>query len=51
MSEATTGALAWAATRVRIARAGDPDGRLVLFAGGMREHDEQPDRGYNWGGR
>jgi anaerobic selenocysteine-containing dehydrogenase len=32
------GTLAWAATRVRIARVGDEDGRLILFAGGMREH-------------
>jgi anaerobic selenocysteine-containing dehydrogenase len=38
--EATTGALAWAATRVRVTRAGDPDGRLILFAGGLREHVE-----------
>ena len=37
MKESATGALAWAATRVRIARVGDPDGRLILFAGGMRE--------------
>jgi molybdopterin-containing oxidoreductase family iron-sulfur binding subunit len=37
MAEATTGAFAWAATRVRISRVGDPDGRLILFAGGMRE--------------
>ena len=37
LTEATTGALAWAATRVKIARAGDPDGRLVLFAGGSHE--------------
>ena len=36
--EPATGAPAWAATRVRIARAGEPDGRLILFAGGMREH-------------
>jgi anaerobic selenocysteine-containing dehydrogenase len=35
------GAVAWAATRVRVARVSGPDGRLVLFAGGMREHDEQ----------
>jgi hypothetical protein len=33
LSEPETGALAWAATRVRISRAGDPDGRLILFAG------------------
>jgi anaerobic selenocysteine-containing dehydrogenase len=36
-----TGTLAWAATRVRIARVGPPDGRLILFAGGMREHPEE----------
>jgi anaerobic selenocysteine-containing dehydrogenase len=41
MKESATGSLAWAATRVRIARVGDPDGRLVLFAGGMREHLEE----------
>jgi anaerobic selenocysteine-containing dehydrogenase len=37
LTEAETGALAWAATRVKIARAGDNDGRLILFAGEMRE--------------
>ena len=41
MRESATGALAWAATRVRITRAGDPDGRLILFAGGMREEREE----------
>ncbi|MEQ1575204.1 MAG: molybdopterin-dependent oxidoreductase [Vicinamibacterales bacterium] len=40
LTEASTGALAWAATRVRISRVGDPDGRLILFAGGMREEAE-----------
>jgi anaerobic selenocysteine-containing dehydrogenase len=40
VTEAATGAVAWAATRVRIARAGDPDGSLILFAGAMREHGE-----------
>jgi anaerobic selenocysteine-containing dehydrogenase len=40
MAEAETGALAWAATRVRVTRVGDPDGRLILFAGGLREHPE-----------
>jgi len=40
MTEETTGAVAWAATRVKIARVGGPDGRLILFAGGMREHLE-----------
>ncbi|HZP48822.1 MAG TPA: molybdopterin-dependent oxidoreductase [Vicinamibacterales bacterium] len=33
ITEQETGALAWAATRVRIARAGDGDGSLILFAG------------------
>ncbi|OFW00648.1 MAG: hypothetical protein A3I61_12390 [Acidobacteria bacterium RIFCSPLOWO2_02_FULL_68_18] len=41
MTEPATGALAWAATRVRVSRVGPPDGRLVLFAGGMREHVEE----------
>ena len=41
LTEPVTGALAWAATRVRVSRVGPPDGRLILFAGGMREHVEQ----------
>ena len=41
MKEPVTGSLAWAATRVRIARVGDRGGSLILFAGGMREHVEQ----------
>jgi hypothetical protein len=44
MTESTTGALAWAATRVRLTRIGPPDGSLILFAGGMREHLEQEHR-------
>jgi hypothetical protein len=36
-----TGSLAWAATRVSLARAGDPDGRLVLFAGGKFEEGDE----------
>jgi anaerobic selenocysteine-containing dehydrogenase len=44
LTDSATGALAWAATRVRVSRVGDPDGRLILFAGGMREHDEPPRR-------
>ena len=32
------GTVAWAATRVKITRIGEEDGRLILFAGGMREH-------------
>ena len=39
MTESATGALAWAATRVKISRVGGEDGRLILFAGGMREHE------------
>jgi molybdopterin-containing oxidoreductase family iron-sulfur binding subunit len=41
VTEAATGALAWAATRVRVSRVGPPDGRLILFAGGSREHLEE----------
>ncbi len=37
-TEAETGALAWAATRVKIARVGDSDRSLIMFAGEMREH-------------
>jgi anaerobic selenocysteine-containing dehydrogenase len=40
VTEPSTGAVAWAATRVKIARVGEGDGRLILFAGGMREHIE-----------
>jgi anaerobic selenocysteine-containing dehydrogenase len=40
VTEPATGALAWAATRVRVSRVGAPDGRLILFAGGMREHED-----------
>ena len=28
-----------------------PDGRLILFAGGMREHEDEPDRGFDWSRR
>jgi anaerobic selenocysteine-containing dehydrogenase len=41
VTEASTGAVAWAATRVNVARVGPPDGRLILFAGGIREHFEE----------
>ena len=41
LTEAETGALAWAATRVRVARAGDADGSLIMFAGEQREHHEE----------
>ena len=41
VAEPETGALAWAATRVRISRVGGPDGRLILFAGESREHPDE----------
>ena len=40
VTEPETGALAWAATRVRVSRVGRGNGELILFAGGMREHPE-----------
>ena len=36
--EPETGALAWAATRVKISRVGGPDGRLIRFAGSLFDH-------------
>ena len=41
VTDAATGSPAWAATRVRLSRVGPPDGRLILFAGGLREHLEE----------
>ena len=41
MTEPETGALAWAATRVKIARAGDNDGSLIMFGGALREHPHE----------
>jgi anaerobic selenocysteine-containing dehydrogenase len=46
VAEPITGALAWAATRVRIRKVDSMDltdtrNRLVLFAGGLREHEEE----------
>jgi anaerobic selenocysteine-containing dehydrogenase len=35
--EPETGALAWAATRVKVTRVGGPDGRLIRFAGSLTE--------------
>ena len=40
LSEATTGALAWAATRVKLTRVSDPDGSLVLFGTSVAERPE-----------
>ena len=44
LTETETGSLAWAATRVKITRAGGPEqARLILFAGGMSgfPHEEE----------
>ncbi len=41
MADTETGALAWAATRVKIARIGDPDGSLITFAGELREEPHE----------
>ena len=40
MTHAETGTLAWAATRVKVARIGDPDGKLIMFSalGELREN-------------
>jgi len=38
VQEEATGSLAWAATRVRIAKVADADGRLVMFGGSLREY-------------
>lgn len=38
VTEGDTGAPAWAATRVRLTRVGDPDGRLIMMAGNLLEH-------------
>jgi hypothetical protein len=40
-TDTATGALAWAATRVKIARAGAADRSLIMFAGEMREHPHE----------
>jgi anaerobic selenocysteine-containing dehydrogenase len=42
--EPLTGSLAWAATRVSIAKVAAADGRLVLFAGSLREYPEKVHR-------
>jgi anaerobic selenocysteine-containing dehydrogenase len=45
MTEAETGSLAWAATRVKIARAGDAvPGQLILFSGGTSRFPLEPER-------
>src|SRR5262249_1730624 len=44
VTEPETGALAWAATRVKIARVSGADGSLTMFAGEMRERPHEFDR-------
>jgi molybdopterin-containing oxidoreductase family iron-sulfur binding subunit len=44
VQEPETGALAWAATRVKIAKVADADGRLVLFAGSLRDYPPEHPR-------
>ena len=44
MTEAETGALAWAATRVSVKRAGDGQQALILFAGEKHEHPHEHER-------
>jgi anaerobic selenocysteine-containing dehydrogenase len=45
VNETDTGSLAWAATRVKIAKVAEADRRLVLFAGSLREYPgEHPHR-------
>ena len=43
MKDSATGALAWAATRVKVARAADADGSLIMFGAELREkpHDHE----------
>ena len=43
VAHADTGALAWAATRVKVSRVGEPDGKLVLFSarGELRENPHE----------
>ena len=40
VTEQETGALAWAATRVKASRVGGPDGKLILYAGSLREEGD-----------
>jgi anaerobic selenocysteine-containing dehydrogenase len=45
VDEPETGALAWSATRVKVAKVGEADGRLILFAGATRERPDRHGRG------
>jgi anaerobic selenocysteine-containing dehydrogenase len=44
VTESETGALAWAATRVKMSRIGGSDGSLIMFAGEMRERPHEHER-------
>lgn len=45
LTERETGALAWAATRVKLARVGGPEqGKLIVFAGGMSRFPAEEER-------
>jgi menaquinone reductase, molybdopterin-binding-like subunit len=44
LTEPETGALAWAATRVKVTRVGNRNAELILFAGEMREHPHEGER-------
>lgn len=44
LTEQETGSLAWAATRVKVARAGGPEpGQLILFSGGTSRFPHEPE--------
>ena len=44
LTEPETGSLAWAATRVKLARAGGPErGQLILFSGGTSQFPHEPE--------
>src|SRR5262249_17570252 len=43
VAEPVTGAVAWAATRVKVTRAADADGSLIMFAAEMRERPHEYD--------
>jgi len=41
MKDSATGTLAWAATRVKVARAADADGSLIMFGAELRENPHE----------
>ena len=40
VTESATGALAWAATRVKVSKVSGPDGSFIMFAGELRDRKE-----------